>query len=107
MHRSEREARVIALLQDCVRTQLKVTDGGFGLGLGDEAIERLMAGVTSGILYAFAVDWAPDWVRQGDVHSWEDSGAWFARCGVCLLDSSPAATREEAAARAHADERSH
>jgi hypothetical protein len=48
MNDSDREARVIALLEDRVRTELQVTNGGLRLGLGDEAIESLMEGVTAG-----------------------------------------------------------
>lgn len=82
-----RAERVVALLEDNVSTELQVTNSAFGLGLSDEAIERLMEGVTSGLLYAFAVDWSPDWVKQGEVHHWEASGRFFARCGLCLADS--------------------
>lgn len=104
---SEREQRVVALLEDRVREELRVTDGAYGLGLSEETIERLMGGVTAGVLYAFSVDWDPDWVREGDVHAWEESGVWFARCGACLLDSSAAKTRAEAVAWARAHEDSH
>ena len=104
---SEREQRVVALLEDRVREELRVTDGAYELGLGEETIERLVGGVTAGVLYAFSVDWAPDWVREGDVHAWEEPGVWFARCGVCLLDSPGATTRADATTWAHAHEESH
>jgi hypothetical protein len=104
---SEREQRVVALLEDRVREELRVTDAAYELGLSEETIERLMGGVTAGVLYAFSVDWNPDWVRQGDVHTWEKSGAWFARCGVCLLDSPEAETRDKAAAWARGHQKSH
>jgi hypothetical protein len=54
-----RAERVVALLESNVRTELQVTNGGFELGLSDETIELLMQGVTSGLLYAFAVDPSP------------------------------------------------
>lgn len=54
----ERAKRVIALLEDNVRTELQVTNGALDLGLSNAAIESLMQGVTSGLLYAFAVDWS-------------------------------------------------
>ena len=37
---SEREQRVVALLEDRVREELRVTDGAYGLGLSEETIER-------------------------------------------------------------------
>jgi hypothetical protein len=107
MAASEREARVIALLEDCVRTELEVTNAGRGLGLSPEAIEDLMVGVTSGVLYGFAVDWDPDWVRTGDVHAWQESDRWIARCGVCLADSPASASREVGAQWALDHEGSH
>lgn len=105
--RNGRAERVIALLEDSVRTELQVTNGGFGLGLSDQSIERLMEGVTSGLLYAFAVDWSPDWVRPGEVHHWEESGRFFARCGVCLADSPASPDEQTAATWAHSHEDSH
>lgn len=62
MEDSERNARVVALLEDCVRTELTVSNGMLDLGLSDVALERLMEGITSGVLHGFAVDWSPDWV---------------------------------------------
>ena len=103
----ERAKRVVALLEDNVRAELHVTNGGFDLGLSDETIERLMQGVTSGLLYAFAVDWSPDWVKAGDVHHWKETGRFFARCGVCLADSPPSPDEETAVAWAHDHEKSH
>src|SRR3954453_18936065 len=85
--RDERDQRLVALLEDNVRTELQVTNGVLDLGLSVDALESLMRGVTSGLLYAFAVDWSPDWVKPGQVHHWEESGRYFARCGVCLMDS--------------------
>ena len=104
---AERAKRVVALLEDNVRTELQVTNGGFDLGLSDETIERLMQGVTSGLLYAFEVDWSPDWVKEGDVHHWKEAGRYFARCGVCLADSPPSPDQETADAWAHEHEKSH
>ncbi|WP_185996191.1 hypothetical protein [Nocardioides campestrisoli] len=103
----ERAERVVALLESNVRTELQVTNGGFELGLSDETIERLMQGVTSGLLYAFTIDWSPDWVKPGDVHHWEEAGRFFARCGVCLADSPPSHDEQTAMAWAHSHEKSH
>jgi hypothetical protein len=104
---SERAERLVTLLEDNVRTELQVTNDGFDLGLNDETIERLMQGVTSGVLYAFAVDWSPDWVKAGDVHQWQEEGRFFARCGVCLADSPPSPSAEVAVAWARDHEESH
>ena len=103
----ERGERVVALLESNVRMELQVTNGGFDLGLSDETIERLMQGVTSGLLYAFAIDWSPDWVKAGDVHHWEEAGRFFARCGVCLADSPPSLDGEAAVGWARDHENSH
>jgi hypothetical protein len=84
----ERSKRVVALFEDCVRTELQVSNEGLGLGLTEDAIESLMFGVTSGVLYGFDVDWNPDWTH-GEPHHWEESGRHFARCRSCLLDSPP------------------
>jgi hypothetical protein len=91
-----RADRVVSLLEDCVRTELQVINGALELGLSDAAVEQLMLGVTSGVLYAFSVDWSPDWVKPGQVHGWEENGVFFARCSRCLLDSPPAGNRESA-----------
>ena len=40
---SERQARVVALLEDNVRTELKVVNGTLYLGLSETSIERLMS----------------------------------------------------------------
>jgi hypothetical protein len=86
---SERQARVVALLEDSVRAEITVTNGMLDLGLSAATIERLMEGVTSGILHAFDVEWAPGWVKPGEVHTWNEAGDWFGRCSICLLDSPP------------------
>jgi hypothetical protein len=90
-----RSKRVVALLEDCVRTELQVTNGMLELGLAQDVIEAVMAGVTSGVLYGFDVDWNPDWTH-GEPHHWAESGRHFARCRSCLLDS-PARKDSQAA----------
>jgi len=104
---SAREDRLVSLLEDNVRTELQVTNGMFELGLSDARIERLMEGVTSGLLYSFRVAWSPDWVKPGGVHGWEERGVFFARCSVCLLDSPAAESRASAEAWAHQHEATH
>jgi hypothetical protein len=103
----ERDARVVSLLQDDVRTQLQVGNGMLELGLSDAAIEGLTEGVTSGLLYAFAVNWSPDWVKPGQVHAWQEDGSFFARCSVCLLDSPPGDNQASAEVWARQHEASH
>jgi hypothetical protein len=98
---------VVELLEDDVRTELHITNGGFDLGLSDEAIEQLMQDGTSGLLYAFAVDWSPEWVKAGEVHHWDGTGRFFARCGVCLTDPPPSPHEDAAVAWAHGHEQSH
>jgi hypothetical protein len=73
----------------------------------DAAIERLLEGVTSGLLYAFAVDWSPDWVKPGQVHAWQEDGSLFARCSVCVVDSPPGDNQASAEAWARQHEASH
>lgn len=103
----ERANRVIALLEDNVRTELQVRNDMLNLGLSAASIESLMQGVTSGLLYAFAVDWSPDWVKRGQVHHWQESGQFFARCGDCLLDSPPSPDEPTAVTWALAHETCH
>jgi hypothetical protein len=104
----ERQERVIALLEDCIRTELQVTDGMLGLNLGGEALEALVRAVASGVLHGFTVDWSPGWVKQpGQVHRWEESGEFFARCGVCLVDSPPSPDELAAVTWAQNHEESH
>jgi len=90
----ERRERVIRLLEVNVQTELAIQCQAFGLGLSEEQIENLTAAVTSGLLYAFAIDWSPDWVKDDDVHSWQEAGSWYARCGICLVDSPGSDTKE-------------
>jgi len=107
MVQSEREARLFALLEDNVRTELQIANGMLDLGLSGQNLDRIMEGVTSGILYAFDVEWSPDWVKDGDVHAWEEDGGWLARCSACLTDSPRSDSREDAASWARAHESSH
>jgi hypothetical protein len=50
--RTQSASNVVALLEDRVREELRGTDGGYSLGLSEETIERLLDGVTAGVLYA-------------------------------------------------------
>jgi len=94
----DRQARVDALLEDNIRTELQAQNALADLGLSQQAITRLARGIAAEVLYAFAVDWSPRWVGPGQVHTWEESGNFFARCPACLLDSPPTGNREAAAA---------
>lgn len=93
-----REARVAWLLQDNIRTELQARNAVDDLGLSPAAITDLADLIADGVLRAFAVDWSPDWVRPGEAHTWEAAGDFFARCQVCLQDSPPSKSREDAAA---------
>lgn len=103
----ERRARVIRLLEHNVGSELAVMNESRGLGLTDLQVENLEFAITSSILYAFDVDWAPDWVGADDVHAWQDGEAWFARCSVCLEDSPPSESRDDAKTWALDHERGH
>ena len=108
MEDSERDSRVVSLLEDCVRTELTNMNAFLELGLADKSIENLTQAVTSSVLYGFAVDWSPDWIKAGDVHSWQaKSGEWMARCATCLVDSPPSRERDEAVTWARQHEASH
>lgn len=96
--------RVVTLLNDRVREGLRVTEGAYSLGLSDETIERLMKGVTAGVLYAFS-GWHPDSVREGAVHAWGSPV-----CGSPDAESVsliPPVRRHEPQWPGHADEDSH
>lgn len=103
----ERQARVADLLEDNIRTELHAQNGMADLGLTEKDIERIAHGITAEVLYAFAVDWSPDWVKQGGTHAWQSSGAFFARCSTCLRDSPPSASCEDAVAWAASHEAAH
>ncbi|HET7689769.1 MAG TPA: hypothetical protein VFK41_05305 [Nocardioidaceae bacterium] len=103
----ERAERVVALLESNVLEELQIANLSYSLGLSEQSMENIMQMVTSSILYAFHVEWSPDWVKAGDVHSWEERAGIFARCSVCLQDSPASATREAAADWARRHEQSH
>lgn len=93
-----RQARVAALLEDNIRAEVQAQNAMAGLGLPQAAIARLARGIAAEVLYAFAVDWSPDWIRSGETHTWEASGDFFALCPVCLQESLAKKSREDAAA---------
>src|SRR6476620_145216 len=92
-----RSQRVAALFEHNIRTELDAQLGMDELDLAEDLRRQIAWGITAEVLYAFDVDWKPDWVKTGAVHTWQESGLWFSRCGVCLLDSRVSPTREEAA----------
>lgn len=95
---ARRQDRVAALLEDNIRTELQAQNAMAGLGLPEAAITRLAHGIAAEVLYAFAIDWSPDWVGPGHAHTWQASGDFFARCPACLQDSPPSKSREDATA---------
>lgn len=103
----ERRQRVVDLFEDCVQTELAHRNELDGYGLDEVAIQRMMFSVTAAVLYAFDIDWNPNWVKAGQVHHWEESDTWFARCGVCLVDSMGSPSKADATAWARRHEASH
>jgi hypothetical protein len=99
--------RVVALLQYNLRTTLERNFGREGVKLSEEQVAFLAMDLADEALYAFSVDWAPRWVKPGEVHSWADDDGFHARCGVCLLDSPRFDERPTAQAWAQQHERSH
>ena len=101
----ERQVRVSELLEHNVRTEIEIWNGARNAGLTDEQIQELAGSIAANVDYAFAVDWSPDWIKPGEVHSWEEGDGHFARCPTCLRDSPPSATRSKAVAwaKAHID----
>ncbi len=93
----DRQARVDALLEDNIRTELRAQNALAELGLSQQAIDRIAWAIKTELRYAFSVDWSPRWVKPGQLHAWEESGSFFARCPSCLLDSPPAGNHETAA----------
>jgi hypothetical protein len=103
----DRQARVDFLLEDNIRSELQAQNAMADLGLPQETITRLARGVAAEILYAFSVDWSPDWVKQGQVHTWQELSDFFARCPACLQDSPAAKSREDAVACAASHQATH
>ena len=102
-----RAHRVSQLLQHNIRTEIDAQLAKAGEELPTADRDRLAWGIAVEVLYAFAVDWDPDWVKAGMVHAWQESDLWFARCGVCLLDSNGTPTRDEATEWAETHQASH
>jgi hypothetical protein len=87
---------VYDLLEDNIRAELTAFSGIHELGLSAPQVEQLARAVATNVLYAFSVDWTPSWLGPGQVHGWEQSGKWFARCTICLVDSPASESREAA-----------
>ncbi len=90
------ERRTFDLLRANVRAEVLVQNGMWSLGLSDETVDRLAESIAVNVDYAFSIRWSPDWVKDGDLHQWDDDGEHFARCPECLIDS-PASPSEPAA----------
>jgi hypothetical protein len=102
-----RSARIAALLEDNVLTELSAELAMHDIDLPQALVRQLAGGIAAEILYAFDVNWRPDWVKPGEVHSWRDGDRWLARCGKCLRDSPAAASEFEASSWARQHETSH
>lgn len=85
----DRESRVARLLVDNIHTELLAQNALMALDLPEPALARMARGIADEVLYAFAIDWSPRWLKPGEIHSWESSGKFFARCPACLEDSPP------------------
>lgn len=94
----ERLGRAAELLRINILTEVRAINAALRLGLDEPATERMADAVAAEVLYSFDVDWAPDWLTPGSVHSWHEAGAHYARCGICLADS-PATPTEAAAVK--------
>jgi hypothetical protein len=86
-------SRHIELLEDNVRREIEVQNAMGSLGLTDQQIKSLAWAITAEVDYAFDVRWSPDWVGPGEAHVWVDGGQVFARCGQCMQESPPLATK--------------
>jgi hypothetical protein len=102
-----RAQRVADLLEDNIRAEVAIGSQLLDLDLTEDQVQGLASSLCASILYAFDVDWAPDWVAAGDVHSWRDGELWFARCAVCLEDSPAAKVQVRAIGWARAHEAGH
>jgi hypothetical protein len=103
----ERARRVIALLEDAVADELRVTAGMAQIDLAEGQIQDLAAAVTSRLASAFSFDWSPHWVKPGSVPSWPSDDGYRSRCVVCLEDSPPQPDQELAVAWARDHAASH
>lgn len=93
-----RQERVFELLEHNVLSELRSQTAIGGPEVSEERLADLAGSVVAEILYAFRVDWDPDWVRTGQLHSWHEGSSFFARCPTCLIDSPPRLSDEEAQA---------
>lgn len=93
------EAELWRLVEHAVLDELRHASAFYGdLELTDEQLASLAWAVTTRLDYAFNVRWDPDWVKEGEAHTWVEDGQVFARCTRCLAMSPPCADREAAVA---------
>lgn len=64
--------------------------------MDEPTLKSVAWGIAAEIVYAFDVQWSPDWVPKGHPHRWQDDEGWHARCNDCLAESP--AEAEEAVA---------
>ena len=60
-------------LIDDVRTELEAQRAIRGLPLDDATLDGLADNVVTNIEYAFDVNWAPRWIKDGSYHRWIDT----------------------------------
>jgi hypothetical protein len=92
------------LLTENVFEELRNGWLSWGKGIEDAALKNIAWGIAAEIVYAFDVQWSPDWVAKGHPHRWHDEDGWHARCNDCL-DESPAESDEAVAYAWFADHR--
>lgn len=74
-----------------VREELQAQNAMDGLGLSEDALDRLAEAIAVNVQYVFDVRWAPR-LKEGEPHAWEEGGAAFAECVPCRIVFGPAAS---------------
>lgn len=68
-----------------VRDELQSQNAMGGHGLTDEVLDRLASAIAVNVDYGFDVRWAPNWVKPGQPHAWQDEEGAFAECVDCRV----------------------
>ncbi len=84
------------LLAENVFTELRSGQLAWDAGIDEETLKSVAWGIAAEIVYAFDVQWSPDWVPKGHPHRWQDHEGWHTRCNDCLAES-PAEVEEAVA----------
>jgi len=89
----EWENRHHELLAENVFTELRYGQLAWDAGVDESTLKSVAWGIAAEIVYAFDVQWSPDWVPKGHPHRWQDDEGWHTRCNDCLAES-PAESEE-------------